>query len=50
MVSFVSISELNAVLRGVNEFVSILFTFICDLGEVQHKRAARNDVELLRVW
>lgn len=36
-------------LRNINEFLSLLCTFICHLGEIRHKRAAHYDVELLWV-
>jgi len=43
-------SEECTLLRGVHEFPSIISTFICDLGEIRHKRAGHNDFELLRVF
>jgi hypothetical protein len=34
-------------LRGVNEFLSVLSTFVYDLVEIWRQRAAHNDAEIL---
>jgi len=42
-------SEGCTLLRGVNEFLSIVSPFICYLSAIRHKVAGHNGLELLRV-
>jgi hypothetical protein len=40
-------SESHTLLRGMNEFLSVLSTLMSDLGEIRYKRPAHNAVEHL---
>lgn len=47
IVIFVRIGAVKDVLRGVNNFIAILSTFISDLGETPCKGSAHNTSEHL---